>query len=114
MRRSLLAVTALALLAAGCTQGSQQPSPGKHHSGFAGGGPVAGARPGSVHWHVCGSSLASLRCASLKVPLDYAKPSGRTITLALSEVPATAAPSKRRGLGQRERDHPPGDRKSVV
>ena len=98
MRRSLLAVTALALLAAGCTQGSQQPSPGKHHSGFAGGGPVVGARPGSVRWHACGSSLASLRCASLKVPLDYAKPSGRTITLALSEVPATAAPSKRRGI----------------
>jgi pimeloyl-ACP methyl ester carboxylesterase len=38
-----------------------------------------------------------LRCASLKVPLNYARPDGRQLTLALSEVPATASPGRRLG-----------------
>ena len=32
------------------------------------------------------------------MPLNYAKPHGRSITLALSEVPATAPPSQRQGI----------------
>ncbi len=39
-----------------------------------------------------------LRCATLKVPLDYDKPGGTKITLALSEVPATAPTSQRQGV----------------
>jgi pimeloyl-ACP methyl ester carboxylesterase len=38
-----------------------------------------------------------MRCASLQVPLDYSRPSGTKITLALSEVPATAPASQRQG-----------------
>jgi hypothetical protein len=36
------------------------------------------------------------QCADLRVPLDYAKPTGRAITLSLLKVPALQ-PSKRRG-----------------
>ncbi|MEU0331760.1 alpha/beta hydrolase [Streptomyces sp. NPDC006193] len=43
-------------------------------------------------WKKCGTSdYPTLQCASLKVPLDHAHPSGRQITLALSRVPHTAA-----------------------
>jgi pimeloyl-ACP methyl ester carboxylesterase len=38
-----------------------------------------------------------MRCASLRVPLDYSHPSGRKITLALSEVPATAPAAQQLG-----------------
>ncbi len=99
MRRGLLAVLALALSAvAACTQGSQPQPQVSSRPGQAGGGPVVVGRPASVQWHACGGSSAKMRCASLKVPLDYAKPAGRKITLALSEVPATVAPSQRRGI----------------
>ena len=37
-------------------------------------------------------------CGSLRVPLDYTHPNGRKITLALSEVPATAPAGKRQGV----------------
>ena len=39
-----------------------------------------------------------MQCASLQVPLDYSRPDGRKITLALSEVPATAPASQRQGV----------------
>ncbi|CAM5699405.1 Alpha/beta hydrolase OS=Streptomyces alboniger OX=132473 GN=CP975_29970 PE=3 SV=1 [Streptomyces alboniger] len=42
-------------------------------------------------WKKCGTSdYPTLQCASLKVPLDHAKPRGKQITLALSRVPHTA------------------------
>jgi pimeloyl-ACP methyl ester carboxylesterase len=37
-----------------------------------------------LDWHACGGN----QCAQLTVPLDYAKPRGRTITLAVLKVPA--------------------------
>lgn len=36
-----------------------------------------------------GTPPAGLRCATLKVPLDYARPAGRRIDIALIKVPAT-------------------------
>jgi pimeloyl-ACP methyl ester carboxylesterase len=61
--------------------------------------PAASAPAGSrLHWHGCTEQGAQLLCASLKVPLDYSRPDGRKITLALSEVPATAPPAKRQGV----------------
>ncbi|MEU6770779.1 alpha/beta hydrolase [Streptomyces sp. NPDC046759] len=46
-------------------------------------------------WKKCGTGdYPALQCASLKVPLDQAKPSGRQITLALSRVPHTAKTSQ--------------------
>lgn len=44
-----------------------------------------------LDWKKCGTAdYPALQCASLKVPLDTARPSGRQITLALSRVPHTA------------------------
>ncbi|MGW3209894.1 alpha/beta hydrolase [Streptomyces sp. NPDC001135] len=46
-------------------------------------------------WTKCGTDeYPTLQCASLKVPLDHADPSGRQITLALSRVPHTARTSQ--------------------
>ena len=42
--------------------------------------------------------LAGLECATLAVPLNYADPGGRKITLALSMVPATAPAAKQQGV----------------
>ncbi|WP_043218580.1 alpha/beta hydrolase [Streptomyces sp. 351MFTsu5.1] len=44
-----------------------------------------------VSWKKCGTeNTPTLQCGSVKVPLDYAHPKGRQITLALSRVPHTA------------------------
>src|SRR5215469_8491348 len=51
----------------------------------------------AVHWHSCTVSGIDMKCASLAVPLDYAHPAGRKITLALSMIPATAPQAKRQG-----------------
>ncbi len=39
-----------------------------------------------------------MQCATVQVPLDYSHPGGRKISLALSEVPATAPASQRQGV----------------
>jgi pimeloyl-ACP methyl ester carboxylesterase len=96
MTRGLAAGAALALLAmAGCTQGSPPPQSG--NQGGQPGGAVS-ARQASVTWHACRNLGPRTRCARLRVPLDYARPGGRSITLALSEVPATAPRSQRQGI----------------
>ncbi|SDN40102.1 alpha/beta hydrolase fold [Actinomyces ruminicola] len=42
-----------------------------------------------VDWKKCADD-ASFQCATVKVPLDYADPSGRTIDLALKKLPSTS------------------------
>jgi pimeloyl-ACP methyl ester carboxylesterase len=84
-----LAAAVAALAMAGCSAGSAT-------SVQAPAGP-ASAGPG-LSWHSCSQQGAQLRCASVQVPLDYRRPGGRKITLALSEVPATAPPAQRQGI----------------
>ncbi|UUU23019.1 alpha/beta hydrolase [Streptomyces sp. DSM 40750] len=49
------------------------------------------AAAAKVAWKKCATAdYPTLQCASVKVPLDYAKPGGKKITLALSRVPHTA------------------------
>src|SRR5580704_4304329 len=100
---AVLAVTAAVTVAvAGCssTSAGSAPSAGASGSG-AQAAPAAGA--GGLTWHPCpkdagGAPDASrLRCAGLQVPLDYQHPSGRKITLALSEIPATAPAGQQHG-----------------
>ncbi|KUN89703.1 peptidase [Streptomyces bungoensis] len=57
---------------------------------------ASGAAPApGLTWKACGTSdYPRLQCASLKVPLDHANPSGTQITLALSRVPHTAPTSQ--------------------
>ncbi|KOV62292.1 alpha/beta hydrolase [Streptomyces sp. MMG1121] len=53
------------------------------------GAPAASAA--RLAWTACGTGdYPTLQCASLKVPLDHARPTGRQITLALSRVEHTA------------------------
>ena len=89
------AVGAVLLAVAGCTAsgGATAGSSASAAPGSATGSPGASA----LHWHSCSIEGASLQCARLSVPLDYAHPAGRKITLALSRVPATAPPSQQQG-----------------
>ncbi|HEU5025088.1 MAG TPA: hypothetical protein VFV01_09240, partial [Spirillospora sp.] len=53
--------------------------------------PAQAAPAAGPHWKKCATEdYPTLQCASLKVPLDHARPRGRQITLALSRVPHTA------------------------
>jgi len=108
---SVLAVAlAVAAAVAGCSGGSGgSPAHVGSPSGSPGlsGRPVLSgppAAPSKLTWHPCPSAAAGapdasqLRCASLQVPLNYQDPGGRKITLALSEIPATAPPAQRQGV----------------
>jgi pimeloyl-ACP methyl ester carboxylesterase len=52
----------------------------------------------TLHWSACTGSLAPAECSSLQVPLNYADPGGRKITIALSMIPATAPASEQQGV----------------
>src|SRR3984885_5569974 len=52
----------------------------------------------ALHWQACSGQLAGLQCASLQVPLNYADPGGRKITIALSMAPATAPAGEQQGV----------------
>ncbi len=85
-----------ALLAlAGCTATAS--STGGGSSTASPGAARGAARSGlsSLHWHSC--LEASMQCASLQVPLNYAKLAGRKITLALTKVAATAPARQQQG-----------------
>ncbi len=55
----------------------------------------------TLHWHSCSGQLAAdgvHDCTMLSVPLNYADPGGRHISLALDMVPATAPQSQQQGV----------------
>ncbi len=98
--RSCLIVAALVVT--GCTSGSASPTtratstsvtvtPSKSATASS------GSSPEPLGWASCTDPAATdptLTCATLKVPLDYAKPGGTTIALALVKYPASG---KRKG-----------------
>ncbi|GGK89951.1 alpha/beta hydrolase [Sphaerisporangium melleum] len=60
--------------------------------------PAGSAERGALRWGGCdGVDAPELRCASLSVPLDHRHPRGRTISIAISRLPATD-PARRRGV----------------
>ncbi len=113
-----LAALLVVLGASACTTGgasSVSPSGAASTSAAAPGTSASGgaasasgsAAPGSadivphastLHWQPCGSQLAGLQCTTLQVPLNYADPSGRKITLALDMAPATAPAAEQQGI----------------
>jgi pimeloyl-ACP methyl ester carboxylesterase len=100
--RPLIPVVALpavlALTIAGCTSGGSTPAaPASSSGGTAGGTSGAAAIP-APQWHSCSQQGTQMQCGSVQVPLDYTRPGGRKITLALSRVPATAPPAQRQGV----------------
>ncbi|HEX7268677.1 MAG TPA: alpha/beta fold hydrolase, partial [Streptosporangiaceae bacterium] len=86
-------VLSCAIAMVGCTSGGS-PAP----AGSSAAGPAAATGQGdALRWHSCSVEGAPMRCAGLRVPLDYRHPAGRKITLALSEVPATAPAAQQQG-----------------
>ncbi len=90
-----------------CTSGSAAVQPSDPATASA---PASSAAPqaGSIipahaalHWHACSGQLAQEGvpdCTMLSVPLNYADPSGRHISLALDMIPATAPRSQQQGI----------------
>jgi len=63
-------------------------------------GPIVPTRS-TLHWHACSGETAEQGihdCTTLSVPLNYADPGGRHITLALDMIPATAPASEQQGI----------------
>ncbi|MFJ2754487.1 alpha/beta hydrolase [Nocardioides sp. NPDC087217] len=68
-------------------------------------GPAAAqaAPPDSIKWNKCPAEISpvpipeGMQCGTLKVPLDYSDPNGRTIDIAVSRLPSKK-PDKRRGI----------------
>ncbi len=63
-------------------------------------GPIVPA-DSTLQWHSCAGLIAQLGihdCTMLSVPLNYADPGGRHISLALDMVPATAPLSQQQGI----------------
>jgi pimeloyl-ACP methyl ester carboxylesterase len=72
-------------------------------AGSAASGSAAGIVPAhsTLHWHACAGQLAQEgvpQCTTLSVPVNYAQPGGRHISLALDMVPATAPKSRQQGV----------------
>ena len=77
---------------------STQPSP-PAASGQAD-GPIV-PTGSTLHWQHCTGTLAQegiADCTTLSVPLNYADPGGRHISLALDMIPATAPASQQQGI----------------
>jgi pimeloyl-ACP methyl ester carboxylesterase len=93
MTRARTAVIAVAAAAAAVIAGCSGSSSG----------PPSAATAGELTWHACPKAAGGapdagqLRCSSLQVPLNYRDPGGRKITLALSEIPATAPTAQQQG-----------------
>ncbi|MER6996570.1 alpha/beta hydrolase [Streptomyces sp. NPDC000410] len=93
--------TALGLLISGCSGGSS-PSAASDASGTPGTAAPAAASQAELKrfysqrltWKDCG--VPDFQCATLKAPLDYAKPDGPSINLAVARVKATG-PGERIG-----------------
>ena len=96
-RYTRLTACCVLLALAGCTATASSTGGGSSPAASPAGARGAARPVPPVHWHSCLVQGASMQCASLQVPLDYAHPGGRKITLALSRVAATAPASQQQG-----------------
>ncbi|MGW4030979.1 alpha/beta hydrolase [Streptomyces sp. NPDC004838] len=101
LRSSALALAATAVLISGCTGAGSPPSAAASSSGGSGAGattaPTAGLKPyyaQKLSWRDCGAP--GFQCSTLKAPLDYDKPGGDSVQLAVARKKATG-PGKRLG-----------------
>ncbi len=63
-------------------------------------GPIVPTRS-TLHWHACTGTTGQLGipdCTTLSVPLNYADPGGRHISLALDMIPASAPAAQQQGI----------------
>jgi pimeloyl-ACP methyl ester carboxylesterase len=105
-RRIAIAVAAgMALTTGGAVAIAQ--GTGSIPSGHAGAGGLARFHDQLISWHGCqtgpddklgkGLDAIGAQCGQVRVPLNYGRPDGRTITVAMSRVKATD-PAHRRGV----------------
>ena len=109
----LTAVLAVLLGTAACTSSAASDKP---PGPAAAGGSIVPTHA-TLHWHSCGGSLAQIGiqdCTMLSVPLNYADPSGRHISLALDMIPATAPSSQQQGVMLVNPGGPGGDGLSLA
>jgi pimeloyl-ACP methyl ester carboxylesterase len=106
---ALTAVAAVLLAVSACTSPGSSAPPTPPAPAASSAGSPAGAPPtgpitptnSTLRWHACTGQLGQLNvpdCATLSVPLNYADPAGRHITLALDMIPATALPAQQQGI----------------
>ena len=111
---SATAITVAALLGVGaCSAGGSSsgqaapPAAGSTDPGNTGAGGAASATGpvvpahSTLRWHACTGQAAQQgvpKCTTLSVPVDYANPGGRHISLALDMIPATAPRSQQQGV----------------
>jgi pimeloyl-ACP methyl ester carboxylesterase len=106
-----VSMAALAGVTACTSSGSAAVTPSQSAAGGAqtgttptGTAPQAGSvipAHSTLDWHSCAGQLAQEGvpdCTTLSVPVNYADPGGRHITLALDMIPATAPPSQQQGI----------------
>ncbi|MFF3316548.1 alpha/beta hydrolase [Streptomyces sp. NPDC003035] len=97
LRMSATALAAAGLILSGCTGGSDAAAPAGPSSAHSPATPDPALRSyygQKLTWRDCG--VPQFQCATLRVPLDYAKPQAGDIELAVSRAAATG-PGKRIG-----------------
>jgi pimeloyl-ACP methyl ester carboxylesterase len=108
---ALAAGTAVLLAAVACTSaGSTAAAPPGAAGASTQPGPAAASpqdagpivpTDSTLHWHSCGGLIGQMgitHCTMLSVPLNYADPGGKHISLALDMIPATAPLSQQQGI----------------
>jgi pimeloyl-ACP methyl ester carboxylesterase len=103
--------TAVLLAVAACTSaGSTAATPPGPAGASTQPGPAAGSTPAAgpvvptdstLRWHSCTGLIGKIGirdCTMLSVPLNYADPGGRHISLALDMIPATAPADQQQGV----------------
>ncbi|GGT27648.1 proteinase [Streptomyces kurssanovii] len=97
LRTFALPLATVGLLVSGCTTGGPSVSEPEAPGAAGRSAPSAALAPyygQKLDWRECG--VPNFECATMKAPLDYAKPEGEAIKLAVSRVKATG-PGKRLG-----------------
>ncbi|NUL11331.1 alpha/beta hydrolase [Streptomyces lunaelactis] len=98
LRTSALALATAGLLISGCSGGSSSPGASASASTKDGGlAPASALQPyyaQELKWRPCG--VPGFECSTMKAPLDYDKPDGKSIKLAVARKKATG-PGKRLG-----------------
>ncbi len=108
---ALAAAVAALLGVSACSAAATSSAPAAGSTQQAGSTQPAGSTPqpagliipahSTLHWHACSGQLAAdgvPDCTMLSVPLNYADPGGRHISLALDMIPATAPVSQQQGI----------------
>ncbi|MFD0367192.1 alpha/beta hydrolase [Streptomyces sp. NPDC059071] len=94
LRNSATALAVGGLVLSGCTDRSGAVAPSSSASGAAGPAALGAYYGQKVAWRDCG--VPDFQCGTVRVPLDYAKPDGEQVELAVSRAKATG-PGKRLG-----------------